>query len=211
MPRLMKVFSSLGQDLPLPTRILLKISALASTWWVWVILAALAAFVYSRLKTPAAQQTAGRLVLSVPVMGKLVRMADLGRFCRTMEVLIKSGIPILRAIDVSLPVVGNPVLRKELQAGLKSLEQGGSFGRILKSSPNIPAFMGNLLVVGEESGKLTNAFSEIAYSYEHDTDEAIRAMTSLVEPLLILGMGLVVGFIVMAMLLPVFEINLAVR
>jgi len=91
------------------------------------------------------------------------------------------------------------------------LEQGGSLGKSLKETRLFPAFMSNLIVVGEESGKLADALSEVATAYEHDADEAVKIMTNLLEPMMILAMGLIVGFIVIAMLLPVFEINAMAR
>ena len=109
------------------------------------------------------------------------------------------------------PVVNNEIIKDKLKISYKELEQGGSFGRSLKDLKLFPAFMTNLITVGEESGKLTDALAEIADSYERDADEVIRVLTNLLEPLMILFMGVIVGFIVIAMLLPVFEINFMVR
>jgi type II secretory pathway component PulF len=93
----------------------------------------------------------------------------------------------------------------------QDLEQGGSFGKSLKSSVLFPAFMSNLISIGEESGKLADALAEVANSYEQDTDELIKVMSNLLEPVMILGMGLIIGFMVIAMLLPVFEMNFLAR
>jgi type II secretory pathway component PulF len=152
-----------------------------------------------------------RLQLILPLFGKLVLKSDLARFCGTLELLIKSGIPILKAIDVAVPVINNEIIREKMQESHGDLEQGGSFGKSLKNSKLLPPFVTNLIIVGEESGRLTDALSEVAASYERDTDEAIKIMTNLLEPLMILVMGLLVGFIVVAMLLPVFEINVMAR
>jgi type II secretory pathway component PulF len=132
----------------------------------------------------------------------------MNRFCRTLEMLIKNGIPILKALDVAIPIIDNQVLKEQLRQSYKQLEQGGSFGKSLKNSPLFPAFMSNLIIVGEESGKLDEALGEVASSYEHDTDEAMKVIANLLEPLMILGMGLIVGFMVVAMLLPVFQMNI---
>jgi type II secretory pathway component PulF len=134
--------------------------------------------------------------------------SELSRFCRTLELLLKSGIPILRAIDIAIPVIDNEIIKKKLKESHKELEGGGSFGRSLKSSRLFPVFMSNLIIVGEESGKLDEALAEIASSYEREVDEAIKVMSNVLEPVMILFMGVVVGFIVIAMLLPIFEINL---
>ena len=117
----------------------------------------------------------------------------------------------MKALDVSIPVIENEIIKNLLRKSSKELEQGGSFGKSLKSAKLFPLFMSNLISVGEESGRLDEALSEVALSYEHDTDEALSMMSNLLEPLMILAMGLIVGFIVVAMLLPIFEINAMVQ
>jgi len=213
MPRLMQIFVNMGQDLPLPTRILISISQGLRQWWTWIALISLIIILIIRRN---AKTKAGRISLSIfklhlPVFGKFVLKAELARFSRTLELLIRNGIPILRAIDIAIPVLENEIIKDQLRQSYKELEQGGSFGRSLKKSKLFPIFMSNLIIVGEESGRLDESLSETASSYERDTDEAIRIMASLLEPLMILVMGLIVGFIVVAMLLPVFEINVMVR
>jgi type II secretory pathway component PulF len=209
MPRLMQIFINMGQELPLPTRILISISQGLRQWWFWIVLAlTIAITVISRqLKTRAGKLSLSLFKLRLPIFGNLTLKAELSRFSRTLELLVKSGIPILKAIDISIPVLDNEIIKNQLRQSYKELEQGASFGRSLKNSKLFPLFMTNLIIVGEESGKLDEALAEVANSYEKDTDEAIRTMASLMEPLMILAMGLVVGFIVIAMLLPIFEIN----
>ncbi|MBU1125678.1 MAG: type II secretion system F family protein [Candidatus Omnitrophica bacterium] len=211
MPRLMNIFVSIGQDLPLPTKMLLSLSTSLRQWWPWAILMAAIVVIRQELKTKIGRRTASLFKLYLPIFGKLILKNELARFCRTLELLLHNGIPILKALEVAAPVVNNEIIRDQLREGYKVLEQGGSFGRSIKDSKLFPVFMSNLLIVGEESGKLMDALSEVATSYEHDTDEAIKVMSSLLEPLMILGMGIIVGFIVVAMLLPIFEINVMAR
>lgn len=213
MPRLMKIFISLGERLPLPTRILISISQGISQWWFLIILslAIIILLIRRQIKTETGKLSFSLFKLRLPVLGKLILKAELARFSRTLELLIKNGISILRAIDVAIPVLENEIIKKQLKQSYRELEQGGFFGRSLKASKVFPPFMTNLIGIGEESGRLDEALAEIADSYEHDTDEAIKVMSSLVEPLMILGMGLIVGFMVVAMLLPVFEINVIAR
>lgn len=213
MPRLMGIFVNLGEKLPLPTRILIFISQGLRQWWFWIIL--ILAIIILLIRRQAKTKT-GKLSLSIfklhfPILGNFILKAELSRFSRTLELLIKNGIPILKAIDIAIPVLENEVIKNQLRQSYKQLEQGGSFGRSLKNSKVFPLFMSNLITVGEESGRLDEALAEVASSYERDTDEAMRIMVSLLEPLMILGMGLIVGFIVVAMLLPIFEINVMAR
>ncbi|MFA5118410.1 MAG: type II secretion system F family protein [Candidatus Omnitrophota bacterium] len=209
MPRLLNIYNNIDQKLPLPTRILISVSEGLRHWGVWILLVLVAViFVAAKqLKSTAGRSFLSVFKLHVPVFGKFILKAELSRFCRTLELLIKSGIPILKALEVGIPILENEVIKGKLRTSYKDLEQGGSFGRSLKNASLFPLFMTNLLIVGEESGKLDEALSEVASSYERDTDEAIKVMSSLLEPLMILGMGLIVGFIVIAMLLPIFEIN----
>lgn len=213
MPRLMGIFANLGGELPLPTRILINLSHACRTGWFWGTIGAIvfSAAIFLRKKSKGQNLFLSALVLKIPVFGSFVLKAEIARFARTLELLLKSGVSILRAIENTGPVMGNVVLRNELIRCLQDLKEGGSLGKSLKKSKRFPLFMTNLLIIGEEAGKMDEALSEIALFYERETDEAIRAMTSLLEPLMILVMGLVVGFIVIAMLLPMFELNMAVK
>lgn len=210
MPRLMQIFLRIGQDLPVPTQILISVSTLLRERWHIVILIILAALLVGRgqAKTRAGKMSMSIMKLHIPVFGTLIQKAELARFSRTLELLIRNGIPILKAIDIAIPVLSNEVIKNQLQNSYRELEQGGSFGKSLKNSPLFPAFMSNLIIVGEESGRLDDALNEVASSYERDFDEAVKVLSNLLEPVMILIMGLVVGFIVIAMLLPIFEINL---
>ncbi|MFH0731471.1 MAG: type II secretion system F family protein [Candidatus Omnitrophota bacterium] len=209
MPRLMGIFANMGQKLPLPTRILISTSSYLQQGWpaIALFLAAFILIIKAQNKTRPGRLLLSMLKLHMPIYGKFALKAELACFGRTMELLIKSGTPVLKAIDISIPVLGNEIIKTKLSSSRKELEAGGSFGKSLKGSKVIPSFMSSLVIVGEESGKLHEAFAEVADYYERDTDEAIRLMVSLLEPLMILVMGLIVGFIVMAILLPVFEIN----
>lgn len=213
MPRLTKIYSTMEQALPLPTLIVLSVSQYLRQWWPWIIV--LVILLALALKKQSSTQ-AGRVSLSViklhiPIFGKFVLKAEIARFSRTLELLIKGGIPILKALEISIPVLENEIIKTHLRKSYKELEQGGSFGRSLKNSSIFPLFMSNLIVVGEESGRLDDALREVANAYERDTDEALKVMSSLLEPVMILVTGLIVGFIVIAMLLPIFEINVMTR
>lgn len=213
MPRIIGIFLDMGQQLPLPTRILILISNALRQSWYWIV----AALIFIGVLFKRQSETAlGRLSLSIfrlhlPIFGGLILKSELSRFTRTLELLVKNGIPILKAIDIAIPVLGNEAIKNELKKSHKELEQGNSFGRSLKNVKLFPLFMSNLIIVGEESGRLDDALSEIASAYERDTEEAIRVMSSLLEPAMILVLGLIVGFIVMAILLPIFEINVMVH
>lgn len=213
IPRLTKIYVNMGEMLPLPTRILLALSGfLRQGWPAIVVVLVVAIFIFRRqFKTATGKKIWSQFTLRLPLFGKFVVKAELARFCRTFGLLIRSGVPILTAINIAVPVLENEVIKGHISHSCKELEQGGTFGRSLKNSKIIPLFMSNLIRVGEESGKLQDALEEVAGSYERDTEETIRIMSSLLEPLMILVMGLVVGFIVVAMLLPIFDMNTMMR
>ncbi len=213
IPRLMRVYVQLGQDLPLPTKVLIATSDGLRQWWVWIVLVLIAAIFVIRwqIKTDAGKRALSTLRLRLPIFGNFVLKAELSRFCRTLGLLIKSGLPILNAIDISIPVLESEVIKNLLKKGRKELEEGGSFGGYLKKVKLVPSFMSSLIIVGEESGKLDESLTEVANIYERDSDEAIKIFSTLLEPIMILVMGLIVGFIVIAMLLPIFEINVMAR
>jgi type II secretory pathway component PulF len=213
LPKLMNIYSTMGQALPLPTRILISASTFMQTkgWILGVAIIAVIGFIKRYSSTPSGRYALSVFVLRLPVAGGIILKAELSRFSRTMEMLLRSGLPIMRAISITLPVLGNEFLKQKLGASLKALEQGGSFTSCLKNVPFIPPFMMNLVSVGEESGRIDDALREVADSYEQDTDDSLHVANNLLEPVMILSMGIVVGFIVMAMLLPIFEMNVMAR
>ena len=213
MPKLIKTFTTLGQELPLPTKILLAISSgLEHGWPILLIgIAAIVLVIKQRAKKRVKSRAFSQFQLRLPLAGEFIRKNELARLCRTLEMLIKSGIPILKALEVATPILDNEIIREELVKSYHDLKEGGSLGRSLEHSKLFPVFMTNLVVIGEESGRLSETLGEIADSYIRDTEEAIKVMTSLLEPIIILVMGLIVGFIVVSMLLPIFEINAAVK
>jgi len=213
VPRLARIYGDMGQNLPLPTRILLGISNGFSHWWPALILVfTVFVFILRRQgKTLGGKRFWSSASLRAPILGPFILKAELSRFCRTLGLLLKNGEAILSSIDIAVPVLDNELIKDWIAKSHRDLEQGSSLGKSLRGSKVIPLFMSNLISVGEESGKLQDALEEVANSYERDTDEAIRIMSSLLEPVMILIMGLMVGFIVVAMLLPIFDMNTIVR
>lgn len=213
MPRLMHIFADMGSDLPLSTQILLFSSDFLKQRWPLLVVVSMAlVFLYKReSQRPEVRLFLCRMRLKLPIIKRFVLRKELARFSRTLEILIKSGIPILRALGLTISTLDNEAIKKEFTKSLKDLEDGGSFGSSLRKSKIFPSFVTSLVSVGEESGKLDDALGELANTYEKELEENIKVFTTLLEPVMILTMGLLVGFIVMAMLLPIFQINIMVR
>jgi len=209
LPKMAGLFQNMGDALPLPTAILLGMSDILGKWWMVILLGILAGvFSLKRFfQSDQGRVLMSRFLLKMPLFGEIILKAELARFCRTLLLLFKSGVSIVRAIPIVIPILSNELIKKQLAQCNEDLTSGGSFGESLKRSTAMPAMMGHLIAVGEESGNLNEVLGEIAGTYEQETDENIKIMTTLLEPIMILGIGLAVGFIVFAILLPIFQMD----
>lgn len=210
IPRMSSMFSEVGQSLPLPTRILLLISTILKKYWYWgAMVAAAVSIGFSKRGVGIKEKLAwDKFKLKLPFIGDFVKKAVMGEFSRTLSLLLTSGIPLFQALKMVIPTLDNEVIKLELDLVYKSVVDGVSFEQSMKRSSWFPNFMINMLAVGERGGNLKEVLLDVAVFYEHETDRITKTITSLIEPAIILVMGLIIGFIVMAMLLPIFQINL---
>jgi type II secretion system protein F len=213
IPKLVSLFQEVGQTLPLPTRILIELSEwLASSWWLVLLVAGGGALLVRRgTRSPEGRLALDRAKLHLPVWGALIKKIELARFARTLATLLSHGVPILPAMQVVVQVTGNELLRGELQHIGEQLKGGATLSQGMRRGRLFPTLVIHMVAVGEEAGALERSLFKIANTYEREADRAIRLMTSLVEPLMILIVGGVVGFIVISMLLPIFQIDLLAR
>ena len=213
IPRLVVMFEDMGQTLPLPTRMLIGISSVFHNyWWLIILLIAIPLFLLNRYsKTEAGSLRCDRLKLKAVILGPIILKAEIARLMRTLSLLLSSGLAIVYSLDTASSVLENEVLKREARGFKKQISEGSSFSDCLKESKLVPAFVINIVNVGEESGTLEKSLLRIAQDYEKDVDSALKTLTRLLEPIIILVMGLVVGFIVLSMLLPIFQINLIVK
>jgi type II secretory pathway component PulF len=213
IPRLVTMFEDMGQVLPLPTKILIDTSSFLRLYW-WFILAIILVAAYSLKRfysTDKGKATIDRLRLKLPVLGKIILKAEISRLMRTLSLLLGSGIPIVQAMGLATSVIDNQILKTELSGFKDKISSGSSLSSCLKESPLFPDLVTNVVSIGEESGTIEKSLGRIADDYEKEVDRALKVMTRLLEPTVILIMGLIVGFIVLSMLLPIFQINLIVR
>jgi len=212
-PRLTEIFIDLGQALPLPTKVLILISSFFAKFWIFILLgiAALAFTTYRWSKTKEGKIAFDRFRLKVPLIGPFVQKAEIARFGRTLATLIANGVPIIQALGVANNTIDNDIIKQELEKARKDVVEGAPLSGSIRESKFFPAMMVNMIAVGEESGSLERSLFKVADAYDTEIDRSVKTLTSMIEPALILFMGLVVGFIVIAMLLPIFQLNLAVR
>lgn len=209
MPRVVRLFDQ-AADLPFVTRVLLGMSNFLTTHGYWVLLAiALFLAVLRRL----AKMETGRIfmdsaILRAPLIGRFVRDVEMGRFARTFGLLVDAGIPIERVLQLSGNTMGNAVLQREVDlVRTRTVEQGMPLSGGLHASDWFPAFFANMVAVGEETGRLEESLEDVARYYDASVKRQGRVMGALIEPLLLLVVGSVVGFIVFAMLMPIFELG----
>ncbi|MCZ6563950.1 MAG: type II secretion system F family protein [Deltaproteobacteria bacterium] len=213
VPKLVLLFQDVGQVLPLPTQILIAVSnGVAKYWWVALLIAALGGFFGKRQRLPQGARLAiDRIKLRFPVWGSLIKKVEIARFARSLATLLSHGVPILQAMQSVYQATGNEMLKGELQKIGDQLRGGTTLSQGMRLSRIFPNLVINMVSVGEEAGSLDRSLIKIADTYEREADRAMKMMTALVEPVMILVMGSVVGFIVVSMLLPIFQIDILAR
>ncbi len=194
--------------LPLPTRILLAVSDVFRTWWwVWLLVVAGGIFAYRKYKkTPAGRAQIDTLKLKVPIFGDLFHKTALARFAQTLSILLRSGVPILQALDIVAETVDNHVLSKAVVDVQSSVKEGESIARPLAKHAVFPPMVVQMLAVGEETGAIDTMLSKVGEFYDAEVKATVDSLTSLIEPLMIAVIGGCVGLAVIALYLPMFNV-----
>jgi type II secretion system protein F len=213
IPKFVTMFEDIGRTLPLPTRILISLSNHIRSWWfLYIIGVVIIVSVLSRyVKTKDGKFLFDRVKLQSPVFGGLLNKIVLSRFTRTLGTLIGNGVPLLSALGMTRDTLGNEVFASEINKSYVKVEMGESLAGTLSKSEIFPPIVIDMIAVGEETGNLPDALVRIADTNDREVESSVKALTSLIEPVMILVMGTIVGFIVMAMLLPVFEMSAFVK
>ncbi|MFA5363202.1 MAG: type II secretion system F family protein [Candidatus Omnitrophota bacterium] len=213
IPRLTPLFADMNQILPLPTRILLDVSVLLNRyWWLIGVMTGTGIFFLSRLYAyPQGRFYADKLKLRFPVLGAILLKNELSRLTRTLSLLLSGGIPIVTSLGTAASVVENTVLKKEVERIKERITAGSGLFQCLNESDIFSPFVKNLVHIGEETGALEKSLLRIADDYEKQAADALKVLVQLLEPSVILMMGLVVGCIVLSMLLPIFQLNGVVK
>ncbi len=207
LPTFANMFKNMGADLPLPTKIVIWMSDMTRKYII-VMLAVAAAGVYAIKRYYATDQGSMAIdtfMLKVPIVGMLIRKIAVARFTRTLGTLISSGVPILEGLLITARASGNRVVEKSVLHARQHVTAGGTLAEPLKTTPVFPAMVVHMIAVGENTGALDAMLNKIADFYDDEVDAAVAALTSLLEPLMIVFLGISVGGIVIAMYLPIFK------
>jgi len=213
VPQFVGMYASLGGDLPVPTRLLIGLSALLTKFWYLVgLLIFGAVWGFKRWKrTEAGLRVWDRFKLRVPVFGLLTHKTAISRFSRTLAVLARTGVPILPALAIVEQTVGSTVVADAVKAVAVSVKDGDTLSGPLENHPVFPPMVVQMMAVGEETGALDAMLEKVADFYDQEVSDTVDALTSLLEPLMIVFMGLTVGAILVALYLPMFGIADAIK
>jgi len=209
VPRLKPIFQGLGKELPAITKVILQISVLSHSTWMWIFGAIVLLIVVARLQKGSAffKNISLFLKAHLPIIKRIRQNQELTHFARSLLLLLNGGVTALRALELASPTVDDPKLKKELAAACAKVAAGERLSKSLEDSTSLPVFFVKMVAVGEESGRLSEILDGISKSYMQQIESDIGLVTSLLEPLLILGLGLVLGTIVLSILLPTFQIT----
>ena len=213
MPRIIGMFQDMKQQLPFITLMLLAVVRFLSSYW-WALLLALAVGAYSLrryARTQSGKEDIDARLLRLPVFGSLIRMIAVSRFTRTLGTLLQSGVPTLAALDIVRNVIGNSVLANAVQKARENVREGEPIADPLRRSGLFPPVVVQMVAVGEKSGELEKMLLKISDSFDRTVETRLTGLMALLEPVIILAMGLIIGFVVIAIMLPMLEMSSGVR
>jgi type IV pilus assembly protein PilC len=213
IPTFQSMFASVNMELPLPTRLVIGASSFLTGWWWMLILVAVGIFFAVRqyYATPAGRRQIDGALLNAPVLGDLLRKSAVSRFTRTLGTLISSGVSILDGLEITAKTAGNMVIHDAVMKSRQSIAGGETIAGPLAESKVFPPMVISMVSVGEQTGGLDEMLSKIADFYDEEVDVAVSALLSLMEPIMIVVLGVVVGGMVVAMYLPIFDMVNAVQ
>ena len=209
VPTFTKMFTEAGMQLPGLTMVVVRISDFLKVFW-WLVLGAIGGGIFGLkkyLETEKGRANFDKMALKLPIFGPFARKAAVAKFTRTMATLLESGVPILTAFDIVADTVGNVVIADAILVAKASIKEGNTIAKPLTESGQFPVMVTQMIEIGEESGAITEMLSKIADFNEREVEEAVSALVSAIEPMAIVLMAVLVGFIVIAMFLPMFKIS----
>jgi type IV pilus assembly protein PilC len=208
IPTFAALFAGLGAQLPMPTRVVIALSDyLVAYGWILIIALGLAGYGIKRYYgTPGGRHVLDAVILKTPILGNIIRKVAVARFCRTLSTLLASGVPILDGLDITAKTAGNAIIEDAIQVTRSSIERGETISAPLRETGVFPSMVVQMINVGETTGALDAMLSKIADFYEDEVDTAVAGLLTLMEPVMIAFLGVVVGGIVIAMYLPIFDL-----
>jgi type IV pilus assembly protein PilC len=208
LPKFKGIFETMGLELPLTTKILLNSSTYMKNYWyiALVVLAGTVVLVRILARTERGKYAIDAAKLRLPIFGDLILKTGVSRFARTFGTLITSGVPVLRALDIVSDTAGNRVISETVLRARNSIKEGEKISTPLFGSKIFPVMVTQMIAIGEETGRLDQMLVKVANFYDDEVDNTLKSLTSLIEPLMIVGLGLIVGFIAVSVISPIYEL-----
>lgn len=208
-PKFLLLFEDFKVELPIPTKIVLAICGFMGSWWwaVLLVVIAVAAGIASYWRTPAGRMFFDRLALRIPVVKMVVQKYVMAQFARTLGTLLDNGVPVLKSLRITVETLSNRAIAEEVDVVQARVAEGDSISSGLAQTKHFPPMVVNMFVIGEESGKLGNVTKRMADAYDVEVDRAVKTLTALLEPLMIIVMGVLVGGLVISMLMPILTMS----
>jgi type IV pilus assembly protein PilC len=212
VPKLAGILTEAGGELPPQTKLILAMSDfLTNRWYILIVMIIAAAFAFKKFtSTPSGKYKYHKFLLKVPIFGNVILKVNIARFARTFSSLMAAGVTVIDALEITAGALTNTVVRKALTDSVASIKNGASIADSLAESPVLPAIIIQMTAVGEETGKIGEVLDKVAEFYEEEVDQITGSIASIIEPVLIVGLGGIVGFIVMSVLGPILSIQGAV-
>ncbi len=213
IPPLKTIFTDAGAKLPLPTRMLIGMSDLLRNYWYAFIIATVAAVFGLRkvLQSESGSQAWDRIKLRLPIFGNLFRKIYVSRFTRTLASLVGGGVPILQALDIVAESIGNTVYEKALRDAAKEVEAGNPLSQPIRQNPIWPSMVPQMIGVGEQTGKMDQVLFKLADFFEDEVDNIVKNLSTLMEPLLMIVMGVGVGGLLVAIMMPIYNLGSVIQ
>ncbi len=209
IPRVTEMFEDMGTQLPLVTRVLIFISeTFANTWFLLIPLAVGGVIWFRRwIRTEKGRAWYDSRRLRLPVFGPVIRLVSVARFARTLSTLLSSGVAVLTALDIVKTIVNNVVLAAAIEDAKVAVREGESLAGPLQRSGQFPPMMTHMIAIGEQTGQLEEMLRNVAEAYDAEVDNRVTTLTAILEPVIIVGMGMMVTFLVFAILMPMLQMN----
>ena len=206
LPAFVEMFDSFDTELPAITKAVFGASEFMQQYWYIILISVLVLFFLIRyLVTKPLKPWFDRLIIKAPIVGSVIRKSSTAVFSRTFGMMVQSGVPMLQGLELLEKTAGNYVMRKDIEAARLGVKEGSGLGKPLKQSTIFPPMLGHMVAIGEETGALDSMLEKVADFYDEETDVALKAMTSMIEPIMILFIGALAGLLVASIMVPMFS------
>jgi type II secretory pathway component PulF len=209
IPKMKDLYNDFGSDLPLETKVLMAISDFCINWW-WVVLIVIGLIVMGArafMSTDYGKNFWARFVTKIPIIGSLIKESTLTEFSRIMALLLTAGVSVVEALRISADSLGNIVAKKDVEKIANQVEKGFPVSISFSESETFPQIFGQMVAVGEETGKMDEVLTKLSYYFESETDQKVKGLTTAIEPIILIVMAVGVGFLMYAIIMPLYEIT----